>query len=392
MTPTLNLSIKLIQQPSITPNDHECQEILAQELEKLGFETEFMHFGDANDTGINAQVKNLWAYRQGTSPNAPVLCFAGHTDVVPTGDESRWTYPPFSATIADGHLWGRGAADMKTGIACFVTACQNFIKKHPNHQGGIALLITADEEGVARNGTQKVVEVLAKRGVKMDYCLVGEPSSTAVLGDVIKNGRRGSLNATLTVVGKQGHIAYPHLAINPIHAMTNALAELVNTKWDDGNDHFPPTSMQISNIHGGTGATNVIAGDCQVLFNFRYCTQNTADSLKEKTHEIFDRHFAQSAANYTIQWHLSGEPFLTQKGTFVDACCDAIKQVTNTAAKLSTSGGTSDGRFIAPVMNAQVVELGVLNASIHQIDERVAVDDLEKLTLIYEQILDTLIS
>ncbi len=391
-SPELALSIELIQQASITPDDKDCQNILAKRLQALGFDCEFMFFGDKDDNGKNAEVKNLWAIKHGTDKDAPVLCFAGHTDVVPTGDESAWTYPPFSATVADGKLWGRGASDMKTGVASFVVACEQFINKHPHHKGGIALLITSDEEGVAINGTVKVVETLAARGQKMDYCLVGEPSSTDKLGDVIKNGRRGSLNAKLTVTGKQGHIAYPHLAVNPIHAVAPALAELTATHWDDGNDYFPATSMQISNINSGTGATNVIGGTCTVLFNFRYCTENTADSLMAKTHEIFDRHFADSDATYHIDWTLSGVPFLTEKGEFVSACVDAIKAVTGVDTKLSTSGGTSDGRFIAPIMNAQVVELGVKNATIHQVDEHIDIKEIEQLTQVYEAILDRLVA
>lgn len=392
MTPTLSLSTALLKEPSITPNDFECQNILAEFLGKLGFECEFMHFGDPDDNGKNAQVKNLYAKKQGSDPTAPHLCFAGHTDVVPVGDESLWTYPPFSATVADGYLWGRGASDMKTAIASFCVACENFIKQNPNHKGDISLLITADEEGVAINGTEKVVKALAERGERMDYCLVGEPSSTSVLGDVIKNGRRGSLNGKLTVTGKQGHIAYPHLAINPMHELAPALAEFVATTWDNGNDYFPATSMQISNINGGTGASNVIPNSMEVLFNFRFCTENTAESLKAKTHAIFDKHFKDSKATYHIEWSLSGEPFLTPKGNFVDAVVSAIDEITGTKTKLSTSGGTSDGRFIAPIMNAQVVELGVLNDTIHQIDEKVAVEDLENLTLIYGNILQKLIA
>ncbi|MFC0821133.1 succinyl-diaminopimelate desuccinylase [Moraxella marmotae] len=391
MTPTLDLSIELIKQPSVTPDDKDCQNILAKRLTQAGFDCEFMYFGDADDKGNNAQIKNLWAIKHGRDAAAPVLCFAGHTDVVPTGDETRWTYPPFSATVADGKLWGRGASDMKTGVASFVVAAENFIKNHPNHAGSIALLITADEEGVAINGTVKVAEALKARGQKMDYCLVGEPSSTHTLGDVIKNGRRGSLNAKLTITGKQGHIAYPHLAINPIHALAPALDELVATHWDDGNAYFPATSMQISNIQSGTGATNVIGGSCQVLFNFRYCTENTAESLMAKTHQIFDKHFEHSKASYEIEWTLSGVPFLTEKGEFVNACCQAIHAITGTTAELSTSGGTSDGRFIAPIMNAQVVELGVLNATIHQVDEHVSVADLDNLTSIYEKILEKML-
>lgn len=391
MTPTLSLSTTLLKEPSITPNDFECQNILAEFLGKLGFLCEFLYFGDPNDNGKNAQIKNLYAKKKGSDPTAIHLCFAGHTDVVPVGDESLWTYPPFSATVADGYLWGRGASDMKTAIACFCVACDEFIKNYPNHKGDISLLITADEEGVAINGTHKVVLELAHRGERMDYCLVGEPSSTDTLGDVIKNGRRGSLNAKLIVTGKQGHIAYPHLAVNPMHELISALAELTATKWDEGNDYFAATNMQISNINGGTGASNVIPNSVDVLFNFRFCTENTAESLQVKTHAILDKHFANSKATYDIEWSLSGEPFLTSKGEFVDAVVSAIKDVTGTDGKLSTSGGTSDGRFIAPIMNAQVVELGVLNDTIHQIDEKVAVDDLERLTLIYGKILERLI-
>ncbi|WII94883.1 succinyl-diaminopimelate desuccinylase [Moraxella haemolytica] len=392
MTPVLSLSTILLKEPSVTPNDFECQNILADFLGALGFECEFMFFGDPNDQGSNAQIKNLYAKKKGTDPTAPHLCFAGHTDVVPVGDEKLWTYPPFSATVADGYLWGRGASDMKTAIACFCVACDEFIKQNPSHKGDVSLLITSDEEGVAINGTQKVVQALAERGERMDFCLVGEPSSTRTLGDIIKNGRRGSLNGRLTVTGKQGHIAYPHLAVNPMHELASALAELVATKWDDGNAYFPATSMQISNLNGGTGASNVIAGNVQMLFNFRYCTENTAESLKAKTHAILDKHFKDSKATYEIEWNLSGEPFLTKRGSFVDAVVSAIKETTGTDSKLSTSGGTSDGRFIAPIMNAQVVELGVLNDTIHQIDEKVAVDDLEKLSLIYGKILKKLIA
>lgn len=395
MTPTLSLSVALLKEPSITPNDYQCQDILAQYLDKLGFDCQFLYFGDPSDNatnGKNAQIKNLYAKKKGSNPTAPHLCFAGHTDVVPVGDESLWTYPPFSATVADGYLWGRGASDMKTAIACFCVACDEFIKNYPNHKGDISLLITADEEGVAINGTHKVVLELAHRGERMDYCLVGEPSSTDTLGDVIKNGRRGSLNAKLIVTGKQGHIAYPHLAVNPIHELISALAELTATKWDEGNDYFAATSMQISNINGGTGASNVIPNDVEVLFNFRFCTQSSAESLQAKTYAILDKHFKDSKATYTIEWNLSGEPFLTPKGDFVDAVVSAIHDVTGTDSKLSTSGGTSDGRFIAPIMNAQVVELGVLNDTIHQIDEKVAVTDLEKLTQIYGKILEKLIA
>lgn len=386
MTPTLALSLELLAEPSITPNDHNCQNIIARRLEKLGFDSQFLYFGEG-ETGDNARVKNLWATRGNGSP---VLCFLGHTDVVPTGDEAAWTHPPFTPTIKDGMLYARGSADMKTAIACFVVATERFISKYPKHNGMIALLITADEEGVAKNGTVKVVEHLQRTGQSVDYCLVGEPSSTHTLGDVIKNGRRGSLGGTLTITGKQGHVAYPHLAVNPIHAALPALAEFTSTVWDNGNAYFPATSLQLSNINAGTGATNVIPETLKVAFNFRFSTESTDSELKAKTHAIFDKHFADSQASYDIDWKLSGQPFLTGEGKLVQACRQAILDVTGTHTTLSTSGGTSDGRFVAP-MGAQVVELGVLNATIHQVDECVAVDDLEKLTDVYEKILEKLL-
>ena len=385
MTPTLSLSIELLQKPSITPNDENCQDIIYQRLQKYGFNGEFMYFGEPNNPA--SEVKNLWLKR---GNQGPLICFLGHTDVVPVGDENSWTYPPFSATIADGMLYGRGAADMKTAIACFVIACENFINKHPNHKGSIALLLTADEEGVATHGTVKVAQTLQNRQEKIDYCLVGEPSSTNTLGDVIKNGRRGSLNGVLTVTGKQGHVAYPHLAVNPIHDALAALDELSSVVWDNGNDYFPPTSLQISNIHAGTGANNVIPKTLHVEFNFRFSTEQNESGLKQAVHDIFDKHFANKKADYHIDWKLSGNPFLTEKGVLVDACENAIKKVTGTKTTLSTSGGTSDGRFIAP-MGAEVVELGALNATIHQVNENVAIADLEKLTQIYELILENLL-
>ncbi|WP_434353604.1 succinyl-diaminopimelate desuccinylase [Psychrobacter sp. HD31] len=391
---TLDLSIELMQQDSVTPEDKNCQEIISNRLADAGFKNEFMFFGDKNadKNDDNAQVKNLWS-RRGTTE--PVICFAGHTDVVPTGDENRWTYPPFSATVADGYLWGRGAADMKTGVAAFVVAAENFVKNHPNHKGSIAMLITADEEGVAKNGTVKVVEALEARNEKITHCLVGEPSSSDTLGDVIKNGRRGSLGAVLTVTGKQGHVAYPHLACNPIHALAPALAEFIQTEWDQGNDYFPATSLQVSNINGGTGATNVIPETVEVVFNFRFSTETTKDELIAKTHAIFDKYFNDSQASYHIDWKLSGYPFLTpvdngSAGEFVAACQQSIKKITNITAELSTTGGTSDGRFIAPT-GANVVELGVRNATIHQVNEKVEVDDLGKLAQIYEGILERLL-
>lgn len=381
--PSLALSMALMAKPSVTPDDAGCQAILTKRLERLGFNCETLYFGDAAASGEHAQVQNLWA-RRGTAK--PLLCFAGHTDVVPAGDASKWQTPPFEPSIVEENgktmLYGRGAADMKTGIAAFTVACENFVAKYPEHKGSIALLITSDEEGPSINGTVKVVETLEARNEKIDYCLVGEPSSTDKLGDVIKNGRRGSLGGVLTVKGKQGHVAYPHLANNPIHKAMPALAALCNAQWDVGNDYFPATSMQISNINAGTGATNVIPADCTVVFNFRFSTETTADALKAKTHEILDAH----DLDYHIDWKLSGEPFLTAEGELVTACQKAIHMVTGHETQLSTSGGTSDGRFIAPT-GAQVVELGVRNASIHQINENTSVQEITQLTDIYEQIL-----
>ncbi len=384
---TLDLSITLLERPSVTPDDDGCQDILSNRLTQAGFDCEFMYFGDRDQTGEHAEVKNLWA-RRGTTD--PVICFAGHTDVVPTGAMNNWTYPPFTPTIKDGYLWARGAADMKTGIAAFTVAAERFVANHPEHKGSITFLITSDEEGPSINGTVKVIETLEARKEKITYCLVGEPSSTDTLGDIIKNGRRGSLGAWLTVTGKQGHVAYPHLACNPIHAAMAALAELTAATWDNGNDYFPATSLQISNINSGTGATNVIPETLDAIFNFRFSTETTEDELKAKTHAIFDKHFADSKANYKINWKLSGQPFLTPEGKLVSACQQAIKSVTGTDTTLSTSGGTSDGRFIAPT-GAQVVELGVRNATIHQVDEKVEIDDLGKLAQIYEGILEGLL-
>ena len=384
---TLELSIALLERPSVTPNDDGCQDILSERLQKAGFDCEFMYYGDRQAPGEHAEVKNLWA-RRGTAD--PVICFAGHTDVVPTGDENNWTYPPFTPTIVDGYLWARGAADMKTGIAAFTVAAERFVANHPEHSGSIAFLITSDEEGPSINGTVKVIETLEARQEKITYCLVGEPSSTDTLGDIIKNGRRGSLGGELTVTGKQGHVAYPHLACNPIHATMSALAELTNATWDNGNDYFPATSLQISNINSGTGATNVIPETLEAVFNFRFSTETTEGELKAKTHAIFDKYFSNSKATYDIHWKLSGQPFLTPEGKLVSACQQAIKSVTGINTTLSTSGGTSDGRFIAPT-GAQVVELGVRNATIHQVDEKVEIDDLGRLAQIYEGVLEGLL-
>ena len=372
---TLDLSLELLRQPSVTPVDHTCQTIMADRLEKAGFTIEHMRFDD---------VDNLWARRGAESP---VFCFAGHTDVVPTGSLEDWNSNPFFPEIRDGKLYGRGSADMKTALAAMVVASERFTAKHPNHKGSIAFLITSDEEGPSINGTVKVVETLEARNEKMDWCLVGEPSSTNTLGDIVKNGRRGSLNAKLTVKGKQGHVAYPHLAVNPIHMASKALAELCETVWDNGNEYFPATSFQISNINSGTGATNVVPGTMTALFNFRYSTEVTAEELKSRTLEILDRH----NVDYDIEWTLSGLPFLTPVGELVNAAKTAILNVTGVETELSTSGGTSDGRFIAPT-GAQVLELGVLNATIHQINEHVNVNDLEPLAEIYEQILEGLLA
>ena len=372
---TLDLSLELLRQPSVTPEDHTCQTIMADRLSKIGFNIENMRFED---------VDNLWA-RRGTE--APVFCFAGHTDVVPTGKLDAWESDPFTPEIRDGRLYGRGSADMKTALAAMVVASERFVEKHPNHKGSIAFLITSDEEGPSINGTVKVIETLEARNEKLTWCLVGEPSSTNTLGDIVKNGRRGSLNANLTVKGKQGHVAYPHLAINPIHTAANAIAELCETVWDNGNEYFPATTFQISNINSGTGATNVVSGTLNTLFNFRYSTEVTAEQLKARTLEILDRH----GVEYDIQWTLSGLPFLTPVGELVNAARTAILTVTGTETELSTSGGTSDGRFIAPT-GAQVLELGVLNATIHQINEHVNIDELEPLAEIYEQILVELLA
>lgn len=372
---TLELSLQLLRQPSVTPIDHTCQTIMADRLSAIGFNIENMRFED---------VDNLWA-RRGTA--SPVFCFAGHTDVVPTGHLDAWESDPFLPEIRDGKLYGRGSADMKTALAAMVVASERFVKNHPNHKGSIAFLITSDEEGPSINGTVKVVETLEARNEKMTWCLVGEPSSTDTLGDIVKNGRRGSLNAVLTVKGKQGHVAYPHLAINPIHTASKALAELCDTVWDNGNEYFPATSFQVSNIQAGTGATNVVPGTMTVTFNFRYSTEVTADQLKLHVLEILDRHHV----DYDIEWTLSGLPFLTPVGELVNAARTAIKNVTGTETELSTSGGTSDGRFIAPT-GAQVLELGVLNATIHQINEHVNIAELEPLAEIYEQILVELLA
>lgn len=374
MSATLDLAIELISRPSVTPKDEGCQRLLAERLAPLGFKAEHLRFDD---------VDNLWL-RKGTS--SPVFCFAGHTDVVPTGPLDAWTSPPFQPEIRDGLLYGRGAADMKGSIAAFTVACENFLQKHPQHQGSIAYLITSDEEGPSINGTVKVVEVLEQRQEKIDWCLVGEPSSSCCVGDVVKNGRRGSLNGILTVIGQQGHVAYPQLADNPIHRAAPALAELVSIEWDKGNEFFPPTSFQISNIKAGTGANNVIPGSMRVEFNFRFSTEQTEAGLRTQVEAIFNQYGFQ----YDLQWSLSGHPFLTERGALVDAGVQAIQAVNGLNTELSTSGGTSDGRFIAPT-GAQVMELGPVNKTIHKVNECVSIEDLDALTVIYEKILERLL-
>ena len=375
MSDTLDLAIDLISRASVTPEDAGCQAVMKQRLAALGFRNEPMRFSD---------VDNFWARRGDTGP---VLCFAGHTDVVPAGPRGKWQSDPFAPTIRDGMLYGRGAADMKGSLAAMVTATERFVARHPDHRGSIAYLITSDEEGPSINGTVKVVETLEARNEKIDWCLVGEPSSNHVLGDVVKNGRRGSLGAVLSVRGRQGHVAYPHLARNPVHEVAPALAELAATVWDNGNEFFPQTTFQVSNIHAGTGATNVIPGECEVLFNFRYSTETTHEILRERVQAVLDRH----GLDYTIEWTLSGLPFLTPRGELVDAARQAIKLVAGIETELSTAGGTSDGRFIAPT-GAQVLELGPLNATIHQVDECVAVDDLDRLSAMYEKVLEHLLA
>ncbi|KAF0807230.1 succinyl-diaminopimelate desuccinylase [Alcanivorax sp. S71-1-4] len=365
---------ELIARASVTPDDAGCQQWLAEKLEHLGFQCEHLRFGE---------VDNLWARR---GEQGPLLAFAGHTDVVPTGDLKAWSSDPFVPEIRDGLLYGRGAADMKSSIAAFLVAVEDFIAERPAHSGSIAWLITSDEEGPSTHGTVKVVETLEARHEKIDWCLVGEPSSTDAVGDVIKNGRRGSLGGVLVVQGVQGHVAYPHLVKNPIHLAAPALAELVAQQWDEGNAFFPATSFQISNINAGTGATNVVPGTCEVVFNFRFSTELTADELKQRTQAILDRH----GLEYRLTWTLSGEPFLTPRGALVDAAVAAIHTVTGREATLSTSGGTSDGRFIAPT-GAQVLELGPVNASIHKIDECTPVNELGQLVAIYQHILGRLL-
>jgi succinyl-diaminopimelate desuccinylase len=377
LSPTLELACELIRRPSVTPLDEGCQEQMMRRLAACGFDLEPMRIED---------VDNFWASHGQT--DGPVLCFAGHTDVVPTGPQEKWQHQPFNALIDEhGMLCGRGAADMKGSLASMIIAVERFVAEYPNHKGRITFLITSDEEGPAHHGTKAVVERLRARNERLDWCIVGEPSSTTLVGDVVKNGRRGSLGCTLTVRGKQGHVAYPHLARNPIHLAAPALAELAAEHWDDGNAFFPPTSFQVSNLNAGTGATNVIPGELKAIFNFRFSTESTVEGLQQRVEAILNKH----GLDFELDWALSGLPFLTEPGALLDAVAASIKSVTGRDTKPSTSGGTSDGRFIA-TLGTQVVELGPVNATIHQVDERVLASDLDVLTEIYYQTLVNLLA
>ncbi|MDM9559238.1 succinyl-diaminopimelate desuccinylase [Bordetella petrii] len=370
----LSLVRELISRPSVTPDDVDCQMLLAQRLEQIGFRCETIARGG---------VTNLWA-RRGKS--APLIVFAGHTDVVPPGPRDKWDSDPFVPTERDGYLYGRGAADMKSSIAAFVVAAERFVAAHPQHEGSIALLITSDEEGPAVDGTVIVCDELKARGEQLDYCIVGEPTSGDTLGDTCKNGRRGSLSGRLTVKGIQGHVAYPHLARNPVHQLAPALAEIAATEWDRGNEYFPPTTFQVSNLRAGTGATNVVPGEAVVLFNFRFSTASTPDSLQARVHAILDKH----GLEYDLDWELGGEPFLTPRGPLTDALVEAIRAETGVTAELSTTGGTSDGRFIAKIC-PQVIEFGPCNATIHKVNERIELASLEPLSNIYRRTLENLL-
>lgn len=373
-SPEIELLCELVQRRSITPADAGCQDLLIGRLEAMGFACETLQFGD---------VTNLWARRGNT---APVLCFAGHTDVVPPGDENEWSTDPFEPTFRDDLLYGRGSADMKAGLASMIVALEQFIATNPDHKGSLAMLITSDEEGRARDGTLKVVEALQARGEHIEWCVLGEPSSEAKLGDLVRVGRRGSLSGMLTVNGIQGHVAYPHLADNPIRRFAPVLAELHSIQWDDGNDYFPPTSFQVVDIRSGVGAPNVTPAQLTARFNFRYSTEWTHETLKARVHRVFDAH----DINYELNWHLSGEPFLTESGELIDAVVQAVSEATGSTPVLSTGGGTSDGRFISPA-GTDVVELGPVNASIHKIDEHVRVTDVVALTGMYRRIMELLL-
>jgi succinyl-diaminopimelate desuccinylase len=375
MSRTLDLTVDLMGRASVTPADEGCQELMIGRLAAVGFKVEKLNYGN---------VENFWA-RRGAA--GPVLCFAGHTDVVPTGPLEEWRTKPFEPTVRDGVLYGRGAADMKSGLAAMVTATEEFVTAHPRHRGSIAFLITSDEEGPSVDGTKRVVETLQGRGERIDWCIVGEPSSETVLGDTIKIGRRGSLSGRLTVHGVQGHIAYPHLATNPIHTLAPALAELTSREWDQGNEHFQPTTFQVSNLNAGTGAPNVIPGELKARFNLRYSPVQTIDTLKHTVEGILARH----QVNYSLEWYVSGEPFYTPQGPLSDAVCKAVAEVAGRSPKLSTGGGTSDGRFIA-TLGAQIVELGVINASIHKVNEQVRAADIDELHRMYVGVLERLLA
>lgn len=372
--PTIDLAIALIKRPSVTPEDNACQQLISERLELAGFSCQHLRFDN---------VDNLWAtHGQG----APVMVFAGHTDVVPPGPDELWRFPPFSATLDDGFIYGRGAADMKGGVAAMVHALEQFVENHPNHRGTVGLLLTSDEEGPAINGTRKVIEYLTEKNIEIDYCLLGEPSSTEILGDAIKVGRRGSLSGWMTVNGKEGHIAYPQLADNPIHKLSAVIDALTQQEWDSGNDFFPPTSFQIANVSAGEGTTNVIPARASLNFNFRYSSELSAQDIIQRTHQLLD----SLKIDYSLEWQAFGEPFVTQSGSLIDATKSAIAAHTGLTTELSTSGGTSDGRFIAPT-GTQVVELGPINASIHKVNEHVNAGDLIKLTAIYSRICQTLL-
>lgn len=373
-SPTVELAMQLVAQPSVTPKDAGCQAMMTERLQDCGFSIENLRFGD---------VDNFWAIH---GSSGPIFCFAGHTDVVPTGPVESWSHPPFTPTIVEGQLYGRGSADMKGSLAAMVVAAEEFVSEFPKHQGRLAFLITSDEEGIAVNGTVKVVDWLQQQGITPEWCLVGEPSSSTQCGDTIKNGRRGSLGCRLTIKGTQGHVAYPHLAANPIHLGMPALEELTREIWDQGNTFFPATSFQVSNINAGTGATNVIPGTVEVLFNFRFSTEVTDLQLMGRAEAILNKH----QLDYEAEWNLSGQPFITERGDLVQAAINGIARTTGLEAELSTAGGTSDGRFIAPI-GTQVVELGPVNQSIHRVDENVSIDDLNTLTKIYKNILHELL-
>jgi len=368
------LTRNLVARPSVTPADEGCQQVLIERLEAIGFRIERLRFGN---------VENFWALRGSAEP---VLCFAGHTDVVPTGPLEEWRTPPFEPTLHEGLLYGRGTADMKSGLAAMVTATEEFVSAHPRHRGTIAFLITSDEEGPSVDGTKRVIDTLSGRGQRIDWCVVGEPSSESVLGDTIKIGRRGSLSGRLTVHGTQGHVAYPHLAENPVHTLAPALAELTSRTWDEGNEHFQPTTFQVSNLNAGTGAPNVIPGELKARFNLRYSPVQTLEGLKRTVEDILRKH----RVRYTLEWYVSGEPFYTARGVLSDAVCAAVAEVTGSAPKLSTGGGTSDGRFIA-TLGAQVVELGVVNATIHKVNEHVRAADIDALEGMYLGVLRRLL-